>query len=80
MKTEWTKRRAKIETWQQNSFAGIMKIDLDAIRSEFELERDCLGKALAELSSARIVFWDGSDFTPLADALLTLEQWISVSH
>lgn len=80
MKAEWTKRRVKIETWQRSSSAGIVKVDLDAIRSAFELERERLEKKLSELSAGRIVFWDDSDFTPLADTLLTPAQWGSVSH
>lgn len=80
MKAEWAQRRSKIEIWQRNSSAGIMKIDLDAIRSEFELERERLGKTLAEFSAGRIVFWDDSDFTQLADPMLTRAQWRSLMH
>lgn len=80
MKAEWTKRRTKIERWQRNSPAEIMKIDLDAIRSKFELERERLGKTLAEFSAGMIVFCDDSDLTSLADTLLTPAQWHSVAH
>jgi hypothetical protein len=57
-----------------------MKIDLDAIRSKFELERERLGKTLAEFSAGMIVFCDDSDLTSLADTLLTPAQWHSVAH
>ena len=80
MKAEWTKRRTKIESWQRNSSAESMKIDLHAIRSEFELERERLGKTLAEFSAGMIVFIDDSDFTSLADTLLTAAQWASINH
>jgi hypothetical protein len=75
MKAEWTKRRTKIDSWQRNSSAGIMKIDLDAIRSEFELERERLGKTLAKVSSAVIVFCDDLSQSHLEDTLLTSAQW-----
>jgi hypothetical protein len=80
MKTEWTKRRTKIEAWQRNSSAEIVKIDLDAIRSKFELERERLGKTLSEFSAGMIVFCDDSNFTLLADTLLTPAQWTFLSH
>lgn len=75
MKAEWTKRRTKIETWQRNSSAGMMKIDLDAIRSEFELECERLGTTLAKVSSVVIVFCDDLSQSHLEDTLLTSAQW-----
>lgn len=80
MKAEWTKRRTKIEIWQRNSSAEIMKLDLDAIRSKFELERERLGKTLSEFSAGMIVFCEDSNFTPSVDTLLTPAQWTFLSH
>jgi hypothetical protein len=48
MKEKWTKRRTKIEAWQRNSSAKIIKSDLDAIRTKFDQEHERLKKTIAD--------------------------------
>lgn len=78
MKAEWTKKRTKIEAWQRNSPAEIIKFDLDAIRTKFDQEHERLKKTLAEFSAELIILSDHSDCSSLTDESLTPSENSSV--
>lgn len=78
MKEKWTKRRTKIEAWQRNSPAEIIKSDLDAIRTEFDQEHERLKKTIAEFSAELIILRDHSDCSTLIGKSLTPSEKSSV--
>ncbi len=75
---KWTKRSLDIENWLKNNINATLPVDVDAIRSEFDFERERLKVIYAEIREDTSVFFDDTDSSDLEDSLLSSEQWDTV--
>lgn len=80
MKTDWTRKRKKIEAWQSSSASAPVRFDLNSIKFDYQQERVRLEAMLEEITGVKIVFWDDEPASDAGDVLLTIEQWQVVSH
>jgi hypothetical protein len=80
MKIDWTRKRTKIETWQNSSASALKRFDLNLIKLNYQQERVRLEAMLEEITGEKMVFWDDEAASEVGDMLLTIEQWHMVCN